>query len=67
MVTGKQYNVEAGDRLSLPCGTMYSTLMHQGASYYWCSKEALEERGAGGAGDGQWPGGEGQAEEECPW
>ena len=65
MVTGTQYNVEAGDRLSLPRGTMYSTLTHQGASYYWCSKEATDQ----GQGDGQWPsaGNEQEEEEECPW
>ena len=50
MVTGTQYNVEAGDRLVLPRGTVYSTLTHQGASYYWCSKPAPEEKD-----EGQWP------------
>lgn len=39
MVTGDRYNVEAGDRLYLPRGTIYSTMTHQGASYYWCSKK----------------------------
>jgi len=38
MVTGDRYNVEAGDRLFLPRGTLYSTMTQQGASYYWCSK-----------------------------
>ena len=65
MVTGQQYNVEAGDRLSLPRGTTYTTLTHQGATYYWCSKEAQEERSGGGAGDGQLTGE--IPEEECPW
>jgi len=65
MVTGQQYNVEAGDRLSLPRGTTYTTLTHQGATYYWCSKEAQEERSGGGAGDGQLTGD--IPKEECPW
>ena len=64
MVTGQQYNVEAGDRLSLPKGTIYSTLTHQGATYYWCSKKAEEDE----HGKGEWPGQKDEVdEEECPW
>ena len=65
MVTGTKYNVEAGDRLTLPRGTMYSTLTHQGATYYWCSKKAPEVDEASG---GQWPGhGDVPDDEERPW
>ena len=64
MVTGLQYNVEAGDRLSLPRGTIYSTLTHQGATYYWCSKKAEHDE----HGQGEWPGQKDEIpEEECPW
>ena len=64
MVTGLQYNVEAGDRLSLPKGTIYSTLTHQGATYYWCSKKAEDDE----HGKGEWPGQKDEVdEEECPW
>jgi len=64
MVTGQQYNVEAGDRLSLPKGTIYSTLTHQGATYYWCSKKAEDDE----HGQGEWPGQKDEIpEEECPW
>ena len=65
MVTGIQYNAEAGDRLTLPSGTVYSTFTHQGATYYWCSKAAVKDEHGGGEWPGQKP--DETEEEECPW
>ena len=51
MVTGMQYNAEAGDRMYIPRGTTYACMTHQGVSYYWCSKKA-EAGGADAYGEG---------------
>ena len=40
MVTGLKYNVETGDRFYMPRGTIYASMTHQGATYFWCSKKA---------------------------
>ena len=67
MVTGKQYNAETGDRLYLPRGTIYASMTHQGATYFWCSKAVADD----GLGSNQWPSGENtaqqDAQEERPW
>ena len=67
MVTGKKYNADTGDRLYLPRGTVYASMTHQGASYFWCSKPAADD----GQGSGQWPSGDSNVQqttqEETPW
>lgn len=67
MVTGMQYNAEAGDRMYIPRGTTYACMTHQGVSYYWCSKKAE----ADGSNSNTWPSAENDAEQEkageMPW
>ena len=67
MVTGIQYNAEAGDRMYIPRGTTYACMTHQGVSYYWCSKKAEMD----GSNTNTWPGAENDAEQEkageMPW
>merc|ERR1712039_381781 len=60
MLTGKQYDVQEGDRFYMPRGTIYASMTHQGASYFWCSKKAAPD----GQGTNQWPSNENDSQQE---
>ena len=67
MVTGRKYDVTAGDRFFIPHGTQYATMTHQGASYFWCSLKVAND----GLNSDTFPTAENdaqqEAQEETPW